>query len=164
MGSKYNNRGYTTFEKTGDIYLLFYERAYRLLKANQGLMCLITSNKWMRARYGESLRKFFAEKTDPLQLLDFGGFKVFESATVDTKYPDSFANQHLLEKLEATSFKKDYTKGKSISEYHQKNRISIPVSSGPWIIGTRTEMGLKEKIERVGTPLKDWDISIFTME
>ena len=75
--------GYKTFVRTGDIYCLFYERGYQLLKP-QGRLCFITSNKWMRAGYGENTRKFFAENTNPEQLIDFAGVKVFESATVDT--------------------------------------------------------------------------------
>lgn len=42
---------YKTYARTGDIYCLFYERGYQLLKPN-GHLCYITSNKWMRAGYG----------------------------------------------------------------------------------------------------------------
>ncbi|RNL50108.1 DUF7149 domain-containing protein, partial [Pedobacter jejuensis] len=75
--------GYETFARTGDIYSLFYELGHRILK-EKGLLTFITSNKWMRAGYGESLRKFFAEKTNPLILIDFGGSQIFDTATVDT--------------------------------------------------------------------------------
>ncbi len=75
--------GYSTYERMGDIYSLFYERGWQLLKP-KGILCYITSNKWMRAGYGESTRKFFAEKTNPILLIDFAGQKVFDSATVDT--------------------------------------------------------------------------------
>jgi hypothetical protein len=37
----------------------------------------------MRAGYGENTRKFFSENTNPEQLIDFAGVKVFDSATVD---------------------------------------------------------------------------------
>jgi hypothetical protein len=37
----------------------------------------------MRTGYGELLRKYLATETNPIQLLDFGGFKVFRDATVD---------------------------------------------------------------------------------
>ena len=83
LAKLYEPCGYKTFAKTGDIYCLFYERGYQLLKPN-GLLCYITSNKWMRAGYGEKTRKFFAKNTDPQLLIDFAGVKIFESATVDT--------------------------------------------------------------------------------
>jgi hypothetical protein len=75
-------QNFETFEKTGDLYGLFYEHGLNLVKEETGLLCFITSNKWMRAGYGEKLRKFFLQKT-PLMLIDLGG-GVFESATVDT--------------------------------------------------------------------------------
>lgn len=75
--------GFQSFASTGDIYCLFYERGWQLLKDN-GHLCFITSNKWMRAGYGEKLRTFFANNTDPKLMIDFGGVKIFESATVDT--------------------------------------------------------------------------------
>ena len=34
------------------------------------------------------------------------------------------------------------------------------LSSAPWFIGTEAEIQLKKKIERIGKPLKDWDIKI----
>ena len=74
---------YETYAKTGDIYSLFYELGYDILKP-KGILTFITSNKWMRAAYGESLRKFFAEKTNPEVLIDFSGNQIFDTATVDT--------------------------------------------------------------------------------
>ncbi|HAD79359.1 MAG TPA: hypothetical protein DCF99_08030, partial [Flavobacteriaceae bacterium] len=72
-----------SFAKTGDIYSLFYELGNNILKQN-GCLIFITSNKWMRAAYGESLRKYFIEQTNPIVLIDFGGIQIFDSATVDT--------------------------------------------------------------------------------
>ena len=83
LAKLYEPCGYKTFAKTGDIYCLFYERGYQLLKPN-GHLCYITSNKWMRAGYGEKTREFFAKNTNPQLLIDFAGVKIFESATVDT--------------------------------------------------------------------------------
>ena len=83
LAKLYEDSGYSCFARTGDIYCLFYEQGWQLLKKN-GLLCFITSNKWMRAGYGEKTRKFFATNTNPMLLIDFAGVKVFESATVDT--------------------------------------------------------------------------------
>ncbi|MDE6500350.1 MAG: Eco57I restriction-modification methylase domain-containing protein, partial [Rikenella sp.] len=74
--------GYETYERTGDIYCLFYELGLQLLRTD-GLLSFITSNKWMRAGYGASLRRFLAEQTNPIQLIDFAGTRIFDSATVD---------------------------------------------------------------------------------
>ena len=52
---------YKTYVATGDIYSLFYERGVQLLKSG-GILSYITSNNWMRAKYGEATRKFFATR------------------------------------------------------------------------------------------------------
>ena len=83
LAKLYADCNYKTFARTGDIYCLFYERGHQLLKPN-GHLCYITSNKWMRAGYGEKTRDFFAKYTNPMLLIDFAGVKIFESATVDT--------------------------------------------------------------------------------
>lgn len=70
--------GFQSFASTGDIYCLFYERGWQLLKDN-GHLCFITSNKWMRAGYGEKLRTFFANNTDPKLMIDFGGVKILRA-------------------------------------------------------------------------------------
>jgi hypothetical protein len=82
LAGKYDSANYETFIKGGDIYQLFYERGINLLNQN-GYLCLITSNKWMRAAYGEKTRTFFANKANAKILIDFAGQRVFESATVD---------------------------------------------------------------------------------
>ena len=83
LGKMYKDCGFQTFASTGDIYCLFYERGQQLLRTG-GHLCYITSNKWMRAGYGDKTRAFFATHTNPKLLIDFAGVKIFESATVDT--------------------------------------------------------------------------------
>ncbi|MCL1953729.1 MAG: BREX-1 system adenine-specific DNA-methyltransferase PglX, partial [Firmicutes bacterium] len=73
---------YSTYNARGDLYGLFYERGVQLLKQG-GLLCYITSNKWLKAGYGQSLRDYFLNNTDPQVLIDLGAGR-FGSATVDT--------------------------------------------------------------------------------
>ncbi len=155
---QYKKAGFVTHKSTGDLYGLFYERGVNLLKDN-GFLCYITSNKWMRAGYGDVLRGFFAQY-NPIKLLDFAGFKVFENATVDT-------NILLLEKASnqnntlALHFQNDYKKGNDLAKYINKNAIINTFNdSDTWAILSPIEQSIKAKIERIGTPLKDWDINI----
>ena len=83
LAKLYEDCRFQTFAKTGDIYCLFYEKGWQLL-CQQGHLCFITSNKWMRAGYGEKMRGFFAKHTNPKYLIDFAGVKIFDNATVDT--------------------------------------------------------------------------------
>jgi tRNA1(Val) A37 N6-methylase TrmN6 len=153
----YKKSGYESFSRSGDIYQLFCECGYKLLK-EKGHLCLITSNKWMRAAYGEKTRTFFANNANTKILIDFSGQKVFESATVDV-------NIILIEK----SKNKQATLGCIIKEDCKTNmtdyirqhgtKLEFPTGDS-WVILNSIEKRIKEKIERAGKPLKDWDISI----
>jgi type I restriction-modification system DNA methylase subunit len=158
LANKYQSLGYETFDRTGDLYCLFYEKAHRLLKANAHL-CFITSNKWMRAGYGEAMRSFLAAKTNPISLIDFAGQKIFESATVDTNillFKKTHVNAGKTQSCIATASCRD-----NLSDFvrHQAN-VSTFNSADSWIILNSIEKSIKDKIEGIGIPLKDWDIQI----
>ena len=160
LAKLYENCGYSTFARTGDIYCLFYERGWQLLKKN-GHLCYITSNKWMRAGYGEKTREFFANKTNPMLLIDFAGVKIFESATVDTNILlfSKSSNQH--KTVCAVTNKQNKDSVKNLSDFvQQQNSICDFSNSDSWVILSPIEQSIKRKIEAVGTPLKDWDIQI----
>ncbi|MBO7603102.1 MAG: Eco57I restriction-modification methylase domain-containing protein, partial [Bacteroidales bacterium] len=160
LGKLYAPCGYQSFASTGDIYCLFYERGWQLLKKS-GHLCYITSNKWMRAGYGEKLRSFLATKTNPQLLIDFGGVKVFESATVDTNILlfEKGANAH--KTLCAVTNKQNKDSLKQLSVFVQQQGSYCDFSGGDsWVILSPIEQSIKRKIEAVGTPLKDWDIQI----
>ena len=160
LAQLYEGCGYSTFARTGDIYCLFYECGWQLLKKN-GHLCYITSNKWMRAGYGEKTRGFFANKTNPMLLIDFAGVKIFESATVDTNILlfSKSSNQHKTVCAVANKQNKDSVK--NLSDFvQQQNSICDFSHSDSWVILSPIEQSIKRKIEKVGTPLKDWDIQI----
>ena len=161
LGKMYEDSGFQSFTSTGDIYCLFYERGHQLLKAD-GHLCYITSNKWMRAAYGEKLRTFLASKTNPLLLIDFAGVKVFESATVDTNILlfEKAKNAH--HTICAATSKQNRDNLKNLSVFVQQQGSPCDFSGGDsWVIMTPIEQSIKRKIEAVGTPLKDWDINIY---
>ncbi len=154
------SKSFTTFVKTGDIYALFIEQGVSLLK-QEGLLSYITSNKWMRAGYGKSLREFLATKTQPISLIDFGGFQVFDSASVDSNILIT-QNQLYVQSFNACAVKENYLTEIPLSEYFKQNsQIMSQVSSESWIISSPLEQQIKTKIEAKGVPLKDWDIRIY---
>ncbi|MCK9625586.1 MAG: Eco57I restriction-modification methylase domain-containing protein [Bacteroidales bacterium] len=158
LAEQFKNQNYETFARTGDIYCLFYEKGWQLLK-DSGNLCFITSNKWMRAGYGESTRKFFANKTNPIQLIDFAGQKIFESATVDTnillfqKAVNKATTQACIVKEKWSDSLSDYVKA--------NNTVCMFTNSDSWVVLNPIEQRIKEKIKCIGTPLKDWDINIY---
>ena len=150
---------YETYARTGDIYCLFYEQGMNVLKEN-GCLCYITSNKWMRAGYGENLRNYFATKTNPTLLVDFAGVKIFDAATVEANI--------LLTNKEANKYSTlacifSDTNGLSkLSDFIQQQGVECEFSSSDsWVILSPIEQSIKRKIEVIGTPLKDWDINIY---
>jgi hypothetical protein len=168
---QWENERYDTFTKTGDIYTLFYERGNQLL-CDGGILAFITSNKWMRAKYGQNTRKFFAEKTYPLILIDFGGNKIFENTTVDTNifiFQKKDEKTIAIDDFKACTVKDDYKKIKydktkytsKIEVYFNDNYIVMDnPTSDSWVILEKKEMAIKKQIEKVGKPLKEWDINI----
>ena len=160
VGKPYEKADFSSFDRRGDIYCLFYEKGMQLLSPG-GTLCFITSNKWMRAAYGEKLRGFLAKHTNPCLLIDFSGNKIFENATVDV-------NILLLEKAanagqtEAVTLGKDFRlSAENLSLYvHQHATRTAFSSSESWVILSPIEESIRRKIEAVGTPLKEWDIQI----
>ena len=162
LGRLYAPCNFDSFIRTGDIYCLFYEKANQLSKKG-GLVCFITSNKWMRAAYGKKLRDYFIGHIQPIQLLDMGS-GVFE-ATVDTNIlmlKNTVPDAHTVFTAATIGFDFDTQIG-DITRYVYNNGVAmeLPSKGEPWAILSPAELALKRKIEKVGKPLKDWDINIY---
>ncbi|MFC4993551.1 Eco57I restriction-modification methylase domain-containing protein [Rubritalea tangerina] len=159
LQESYERENYETFEKTGDIYALFYEMGLNLSKPETGLLSLITSNSWMCTKYGASLREFFSWYQG-IELIDFSGNHVFDNATVDTNiftlknssYQSSYIACNIKDPCPETDFLREYLKIHS-------GRFK-PIKDNSWFIGSAVQMALKEKIERLGTSLKELNVKI----
>ena len=158
LAKQYTNTGYKCFERTGDIYALFYEKGLSLLRAN-GHLCFISSNKWMRAVYGKSLRECFL-KHNPKVLIDLGP-GIFENAAVDTNI--------LLIQNAANRFA---VRGASLSDSKIEDNIgllltekAVPLSGlsqHAWFIAENHEQNLKQKLEDIGRPLNQSGLPIYS--
>ena len=157
LGDSLCNLGYETFAKTGDIYCLFYEKGYNLLREG-GVLTFITSNKWMRAGYGEKLRGFFAKKTCPIRLIDFGSQKVFESATVDVNIL-MFTKSSNIGKTLACTIKDNCSNNLSVY-IEQTSVVTAFTGDASWTILSALAQSIRHKMRLIGVPLKEWDVSI----
>jgi adenine-specific DNA-methyltransferase len=166
LAKLYQPLKYDTFERTGDIYSLFYEKGVQLLKP-KGILCYITSNKWMRANYGASTRQFFVEKTYPLLLIDFGSVQVFETATVDTNIlflqNKPKAKKHETKQTFAVRFTKDFDlANQSINDFINENGYHLTaLNQNTWVVGERDIYNIKEFVEKQGVELKNWKIAFY---
>lgn len=136
---------YTTYNKRGDIYCLFVERAMSLLKDN-GFASYIMQNKWMQASYGKELREFFLSVRLE-KLIDFGDIQVFDDATT---YPCIFVAQKAAPATEFTaSTLKELERAdfaKSIDQYAEKFALEH-LSSDTWTLSSQWESDLLRRLD-----------------
>ena len=157
LANELKDQGYETFARTGDIYCIFYEKGLNLLK-DKGILCYITSNKWMRSGYGEKLRGYLADNCNPLKLIDYAGNKIFESATVDVNTLIACKEKNKGKTLAVTV---DDGCTRNLSDYIKQNSSEISFNNSEnWVILNPIELSIKKKIEQYGTKLQDWDLSI----
>ena len=146
---------FSTFDRTGDIYVLFCERGNTILK-NDGFLSFIIPNKWMSASYGKRLRRYLLENTNPTRIIDFEKVLVFEEAVVfvsilELKKSD-FTNCLYAVSITENSQKLSF-EGEFLS---RKILIQNPTDSN-WQISSGEVSSINAKIEAKGTKLKDWD-------
>ena len=157
---KMKDANYKSFENTGDIYALFYERGNQLLKP-MGILTYITSRQWIQASYGKSLRNYFATETNPLQLIDFGQIRIFEGATVFVNIL-MFQKAKFNNKLEACLMTSDFSvlTGNLAAYFNSNKQIITKLNDSNWSVSNSNT--LNEKIESLGTPLsKNKDIEFY---
>lgn len=159
MSDVYAQCGFETYNKSADLYCLFTERGYNLLKEG-GMQSFIMPNKWMLVSYGKELRKFMA-KTDLQQILNFGDIQFFDEATI---YVCIFVTRKASERnndVLALSLNKKTYHGDFLNE------IPIQLASYPaetfgeseWIIQPKAHFEILKKMQK-GTTLKEMPISI----
>ena len=156
LGRLYRNAGFDTFASTGDVYQLFYERGCELLMPSGGLLAYITSNSWLKAEYGKLTRSYFSDNHTPLRLIELGK-DIFESAIVDSSILIARHGKHG-ETGKAVDMdrlpKKDFPPADNHWGAFQ------PQSEKPWSTLSGIEQTIMDKIETIGTPLKEWDVKI----
>ena len=145
-------KNYAVYTGVADLYCYFYELGYKLLKKDSGYLGFITSNKWFRAKYGQNLRQFLLENTEILEIIDYNGIKIFDGATVDSNII-VFKAKKDSENINEMSIKIGE------SDYFKLKQNSL--SSEMFVFShNEEEISIKEKIEKIGKPLKEWEISI----
>ncbi len=147
------------YNSTADIYTYFFALSFQLLK-DKGFSAFITSNKYARAKYGAKLREWLLKKTTIVSYMELNALKVFESAAVDTSIMNFIKQTPPKESgfkyYEPTPNDKDDLKSTPSLSMKQN-----ALSTESFIFANATLLDLRDKIESVGTPLKDWDIQIY---
>ncbi|HEG8345932.1 TPA: Eco57I restriction-modification methylase domain-containing protein [Campylobacter jejuni] len=151
-------KNYKVYKGTSDIYTYFYELGFNVLK-DRGVLSYITSNKYTRAGYGEALREFLLKNVKVLEYTDLNGIKVFDSATVDTSILCFEKSKSKDNKFKYLALSNEILKTcaydiglyKDFAEFSQNS-----LSKESFTFSDENTSALKAKIERIGTPLKEW--------
>jgi hypothetical protein len=146
----YFAKKYLVYHGTADLYTYFIERGIGLLKPN-GLFGIIVANKWMRANYGEPLRKWL-KKIAIKQIIDFGDLPVFQGVTT---YPCILLCQknNTISETEITNVQSlDFH---NLDEYVNSKKVMLNQSSlddSGWNLTSNQEQNLLNKIQEAGVP------------
>ncbi|WP_120880665.1 class I SAM-dependent DNA methyltransferase [Helicobacter pylori] len=147
------------YNSTADIYTYFFALSYRLLKG-KGFNACITSNKYARAKYGAQLRELLLKKTTIVSYMELNALKVFESAAVDTSIV-SFIKQTPPKESRFKYYEPTSNDGNNLKSTHSLLMRQNALSTESFIFANTTLLDLRDKMEGIGTPLKDWDIQIY---
>lgn len=159
MSDVYSKRNYSCYNKSADLYCLFVERAYSLLKKN-GYFSFIMPNKWMLVDYGKELRQFMSQ-TSLKKILNFGDVQFFADATI---YVCIFVSQKSGDKMPvlACSLNSKNYHGEFEKEVKAAT-FEFPAENfgaSEWSIRNKLHDSVLQKMN-VGTALKDLPISIY---
>jgi hypothetical protein len=139
-----------------DLYVYFYARAHELLRPG-GVAAFISSNKWLRAGYGESLRQHLLDAQAFRLVMDFGDQPVFQSATA---YPCIFVWQKKGRGDDATAWAKVTDLDRCYAEGVRPHFLAIhtPVPADQFGVGkprlaTSAGADLRSRMEQSGPHL-----------
>ncbi|GAA8702966.1 class I SAM-dependent DNA methyltransferase [Helicobacter pylori] len=147
------------YNSTADIYTYFFALAFNLLK-DKGFNAFITSNKYARAKYGAKLREWLLKKTTLVSYMELNALKVFESAAVDTSIMN-FIKQDPPKESEFNYYEPTPDDKNDLKSARSLTMKQNALSTESFIFADATLLDLRDKMESVGTPLKDWDIQIY---
>ncbi|GHR28592.1 type II restriction endonuclease [Helicobacter pylori] len=149
------------YNSTADIYTYFFALSYHLLK-KKGFNAFITSNKYARAKYGAKLRELLLKKTTIVSYMELNALKVFESAAVDTSIMSFIKQEPPKDKEISFNYYEPTPDDKNnLKKTRTLSMRQNALSTESFIFADSTLLDLRDKMESVGTPLKDWDIQIY---
>jgi adenine-specific DNA-methyltransferase len=150
-------REYDCYSGTADLFVYFFERGFKLLKAN-GILTYISSNKYMRSKYGEKLRGFLTEKSSIHHAIDFGDASVFEAIA----YPSILQIGKTAPKKKAQIKSLVWDAQQPLSEFSSVFRdrsLSVAqkeLTADGWQLSSNGDLLLFEKLKAAGTPLGEY--------
>jgi len=150
----YLQQHYEVYHGTADLYAYFIEKGVSLLKKD-GLFSYIVANKWMRANYGESLRKWM-KKQRIEEITDFGDLSVFENATT---YPCILRIRKGASVAQFSATEVKTLKFNSLTDYVQEHAFAVGRASlkdEGWSLVDEQTQALLNRLQTFGVPLESY--------
>jgi len=146
--------GYETYNKRGDLYILFVEKGFNLIK-EKGIISYIMPNKWLQAGYGKNLREYFLTK-ELIKLIDFGDLQIFEGATTypcifiaKNNKPKSNFSVSVLKSTNSFDFDSIVTSTAETFEIKQ-------FGGDTWVISSKNEKNLLTRLKQNNKSLEEF--------
>jgi hypothetical protein len=152
---------YEAFHGMADLYVYFYELGLRVLKPG-GLLSFVVTNKWMKAGYGEPLRRFFSEKAWVKSVVDFGHAKqIFQEADV---FPSIIVVEKPTEAPKPKTARlctipREQLRIDDLSVQIQREGAEIAaaqLTADTWQLEPKEVFSLLDKISKQGIPLREF--------
>jgi len=151
----------SVFHGVADIYAYVLARGLEVLKPG-GRLGFILPNKWVRANYGEPLRKLLASKYQPELLVDFGHAPLFPDAdtfpvvaVIRCPHPSDGEQTGT---LRVCRVPRDVLDDLKLVPFVEKQSFGVPImllKPEGWSLEPPEVLRLFEKIKNSGQPLKE---------
>ncbi|WP_439623986.1 Eco57I restriction-modification methylase domain-containing protein [Gemmata sp.] len=157
----YLQKHYKAYDGVADLYVYFYELGLNILRPG-GRLGYIVTNKWMKAGYGEPLRKLYGEAAWVESVVDLGHNKqVFPDADVfpcilTARKPNT---EPAPETVRVCILPREQTRVDDLSQQIADEGVAVPRSrlgAEPWNLEPPGIAALMEKLRAVGVPLKEF--------
>jgi len=149
---------YQSFDGIADLYTYFMERSLRLLKLG-GLFSYIVSSSFLRATYGEPLRRYLKKVGTVRRMVDFGGLPVFANAKDTYVCIPLIAKGTMVKPPQIEICKIPSLEIQNLMTYVAEHSFSIPAdrfSNDAWALKSDAEAAVFEKIMGAGRPLGEY--------
>ncbi len=150
-----------TYHGVADLFVYFYQQGFRHLRRG-GRMGYIVTNKWLRAGFGEPLRRYFAGSGAVEEIVDFGHAPIFPDADVFPcililHKPDMDGETN--DTVRVTEFPREALGTFGIEEYAAEHGHTVPKSrftNAAWSLETSDVDDLMAKLREKGIPLAEF--------
>jgi len=166
----YYRNNFSTMSDRADLYIPFFEKSLSLLKEN-GKLCFVCTDRWMKNKYGKKLRKLISENFSLDFYIELNGYDTFKSKALTypaiTIISKNKKSSTLVCKL--SSIENDLQK-EVIDSIHNRSTFNeklfqisndIVKSDDPWLFDNKIKINLIRKLESNFNTMEEEGCNVF---